>query len=276
MRSTVWFCLSTFMLVALSGCGTAIPNMNAIQPNSAEIFEEIELVQLIKCELHYGVQQSLARFSAPGNTGHGVEWLRNWGAKVSLKVTVDEKGSANLGTTYKRVFSDGLTYFENTVDRSFIGTAGLQASSQATRSETIGFSYAFADLLKEGQLEKGDCQRQIKNKVVVSDLKIAEFIQNKAFVANHADAVTTKTGQPPYSTFSEDITFIVTYGGSLNPVWTLTNVNLGAASPPLLNAIRTKTHNVTLTLGDPKSGQTAAVENANLIGQAVRDALDDH
>lgn len=275
MRSTVWFCLTTFLPIALSGCGTAIPNMNAIASNDAEIFEEIELVQLIKCELHYGVQQSLDRFSAAGNTGNGVEWLRDWEAKISLKVTVDEKSTANLGATYKRPFSDGLTYFEKTVERSFVGAGGLTASSQATRSETIGFSYKFSNLLEEGRLEKGDCQKRIRNKVVLNDLKIAEFVQNKAFIANHTDTVISKDGESPYSTFSEDITFIVTYGGSLNPVWTLTHVNLGGSSP-LLNAVRTKTHNVSLTLGRSGSQQAAAVANANLIGQAVRNALDNH
>lgn len=268
--SLVTFPIFTF---ALSSCGASIPDMVVLAPPMQEAFEEIELIQLIKCELHFGVQDVLDQYSKPGNTGHGVEWLRDWEAKLSLKITVDEKSALSPGVTYKEPMRNALTHFGTIVPQSFTASVGLQVSSQATRTETIGFSYKFADLLAEGRLQPDSCKKQIKNKVVVSDLKIADFIANKAYIANHTDTVINNRVELPYSTFSDDITFVITYGGNVTPVWTLLHVTASSNSP-LYNAVRTKTHNLSITLGKVGAGQAAVVANANLIGQAVARAID--
>jgi len=246
-----------------------------------EMLEEVELIQLIRCELTYGVQNVLKTF--PKGTdklkGYHVEWLRDWEAKLSLKVTVDEKSSLAPGATYKEPLRNAVTHFNVTVPQMASASIGLKASSQATRVETIGFSYTFGDLLKDREnlpeLKKGDCEEQIAHKVVVSDFKIADFLLNKAYVANHTDTVINRSGESPYSTFSYDVTFAVTYGGSATPIWNLIHVTASSNSP-FYEAVRTKTHNLTITLGKVGSGQAAAVANANLIGQAVARALESH
>ncbi|RVB79837.1 MULTISPECIES: hypothetical protein [unclassified Mesorhizobium] len=276
MRAMTSYCLSMAMLLPLLGCGTTIPNMTTSYPREGdgERLEEVELVQLIKCELHYGVQEALAAFPANQDelSGYDVEWLRNWEAKMSLKITVDEKSTLMPGLTYKLPLHTAVSQFNVPTPQNFSASIGLQASSQGTRSETIGFSYKFADLLKEPELNENSCKSQIKNKIVLNNLKIPEFIFNKAYVANHTDAVVQRDGESPYSTFSDDITFIVTYGGNVTPVWNLLQVTANSTSP-LYNSVRTKTHNLTITLGKVGSAQAAAVANANLIGQAVARAL---
>jgi hypothetical protein len=272
-RATASLCLLNGITMLVGGCGTAIPDMTITGPPEKEGLEEISLIQLIECELHLGVQNALDRFSAPGNDGHGVEWLRDWEAKLSLKVTVDEKGSFTPAVTYKDPLRTIVTQFSGSISQSFSASVGLQASSQATRSETIGFSYKFADLLAKPRLQQDSCKKLLRTKIVLNDLKIPDFIMNKALVANHTDTVINKGGESPYSTFTDDITFIVVYGGSVNPVWNLIHVTANANSP-LYNAVRTKTHNLTITLGKVGSVQAANVNNAKLIGQAVAEALE--
>lgn len=260
--------------VSLTACGTVVPDMVAFSPPMQGAIEDTELIQLIRCELHFGVQDALEQFSKEkGTGGHGVEWLRGWEAKISLKITVDEKGGFAPGITYKEPLRNALTFFNAPVSQSFSAAVGLQASSQATRTETIGFSYRFEDLLAEGRLERDSCKTQIRNKVVVNDLKIADFITNKAYIANHTDTVINNGVESPYSTFSNDLTFIITYGGNVTPVWNLIRVTASSNSP-LYSAVRAKTHNLSITLGKTGSGQAAAVANASLIGQAVARAID--
>ncbi|GLS30556.1 hypothetical protein GCM10007937_22640 [Mesorhizobium albiziae] len=241
-----------------------------------EWIEEVELIQLIRCELHYGVQQALDAFpkTEEPNTGYNLEWLRDWESKLSLKITVDERSTLSPGVTYKEPLRNAVSQFQTTIPQNFSASVGLHSSAQATRVETIGFSYKFADLLAEGRLKKGDCQKRIRNKVIVSDFKIGDFLMTKAFVANHTDAVVQNGEDSPYSTFTYDTTFIITYGGNITPVWNLIHITANSTSP-LYNAVRSKTHNLTMTLGRVGSSQAAAVANANLIGQAVARALDD-
>jgi len=57
-----------------------------------EKFNENDIVNQIKCELHKGVQDTLAEASGGGAfSGNSIEWLRQWGATVTLTLTVDEK-----------------------------------------------------------------------------------------------------------------------------------------------------------------------------------------
>jgi hypothetical protein len=260
-------------MIAVQGCATAIPEMVTLgQP---EFIQEVELIQLIKCELHYGAQLALEAFPGPGKGGvggYGVEWLKDWEAKVSLKVTVDEQQGLSPGVTYKEPLSNALTFFGGTVAQNFSLSGGLSVSSKATKVETIGFSYTFADLLSDGRISDGECKHAIQNKIVVNDLKIGEFILNKAYVANHTDAVVQNGTDAPYSAFSYESTFIVTYGGNITPVWNLIHITANSNSPLYL-ATRSKSHNLSITLGKVGSSYAAAVANANLIGQAVARAL---
>jgi hypothetical protein len=141
--------------------------------------------------------------------------------------------------------------------------------------------------------------------LLYSDLKIVDFVNAKAEITTVALAPRAKdekaaardaaiadinkkresNGSPsssPYSTFSDEITFVVTYGASVTPTWKLSAISTSPSgvSTPLLNALRTKTQDVIITLGAVKpsvdgkpaslSGSEAAAEhNAQLIGQAV-------
>lgn len=262
--------------ISLAGCGTAVPDMQALGDDKTnEKLDEVELVQLIKCELHVGVYDALQKFNKPGGLGgHPVDWLRDWEAKISLKITVDEKITLAPGVTITDPMRNAVSQFNVTYPQSFSASAGLVASSQATRVETIAFNYAFKELLKKPLPPDKNCKNQIARKIVLSDLKIRDFIVNKVYVANYPDAVSKDSGGAPYSVFSDQITFIVTYGWNATPVWKLMRVTASATSP-LYNATRTRAHDIVITLGQKGAAEAGLVHNAQLIGQAVASALKD-
>jgi len=275
------------MSAVLGGCGLTVPKMQVLAPASDEKFDENDIVNQIKCELHKGLQETLAQYGQNGPYyGNSIDWIRKWGAKVTLTLTVDEKGGLNPGLTFFAPMANRVFTFNSggpvTRAQNFTLGLGLQASADATRKEAIGFTYSFADLLAENPI-RGKCDNE--NGILIhSDLKIGEFIENKAFVAKVPGSVTTaKAGESPYSTFSYEATFVVIFGGSVTPTWNLARLSANVASP-FLNAVRTKTQDVIITLGpidQPATptkppALTTEAQNAHLaalIGQAVAQAI---
>ena len=238
--------------------------------HTPEKLDENTIVNQIKCELHKGVQTALG--SNPV-TGYNVDWLKTWGAKVTLTVTADEKGAIAPGLTFIEPFQNAVTAFSNgnvTSAQSFSLATGAAASAEGARRESIQFTYSFAELLNEPPIKTCDNERGI---LIHSDLKIAEFIENKAFIAGVPGSVGEGGPSSPYSVFSDEITFIVAYGGSLTPVWRLVRFS-GSSNSPLLSATRTKTQDVIITLsGLEKSPDPSTAPRLNQEGQSVHSSL---
>lgn len=264
----------------LTGCVAAIPDMAPMgQTTLQETFREIDLVNHIKCEILLGVRDALKTWSKEGgNGGNGVEWLKDWQAKVSLKLTVDDTGSLNAGVAIVDPMHNVISTFSKggnvTSSQSFTAGLGLQASTQATRAETLAFTYNLDDLLTYDYLPKDakNCTGQGKVPIVGS-LKINEFIVAKAGLAANPDTVPNNGITSPFTVFSDQVTFIVTTGGSLNPVWKLVHFSGNNGNNPLFNAVRKRTQDVTITMGPKNSADVAAVYTANLTGQAVAAAI---
>lgn len=261
----------------LGACVNSIPQMNLMEGSPQAYIDEENLVQLIKCEVGTGAEEALHQPALQNSpfARTSAEWLRNLSANVSLKITVDEKSSVNVGGSYND-YRPAVTQFNYSVQESFKLGLGVQASSQATAIETTGFSFPVATLMSlyaRAQAEHVPCNQLAGGKPIVSELGIPDFLRRKALLAASAGLIGDDSASYPYTTFVYEASFIVTYGGSINPLWTL--VQLTAIAPgPLYNLVRTKTHNVTITFGPIDSPQTAAVANANLVGQAVASALE--
>src|SRR5271155_2823692 len=160
------------MSVLLSGCGLAVPEMEEFyeKPTDEKFFENI-IANNIKCELHKGVQETLDHF---GNDP-SILWLKSWGATVTLKITADEKSSLSPSATVTNILENSVKSFPvggdvTTAQTSALGL-GAQGSADATRVETISFTYAFRDLLAEGRIN-GPCDHE-DGILIRSDLKIA-------------------------------------------------------------------------------------------------------
>jgi hypothetical protein len=132
---------------------------------------------------------------------------------------------------------------------SFSLSFGGTASANSLRTETIQYTFSNKDLLKyyKGQSCKNN------GVMIDGDLKIREFIYDKAQIADSGNASLVGTGltanqAPPFNTFTEEITFVASYGGSFTPTWKLARISANASSN-LLVAQRTNTNDLIITLG---------------------------
>jgi hypothetical protein len=238
---------------SLAGCGLYVPEMEEpYQQAKIEKLDENAIVNRIKCELHKGVQDVLYKYrSSPEYVGKSVEWLRKWGATVSLKITADEKSSLNP--------SFSIPMVPHLARLSLAG--GISTSADASRAETIGFTYRFDDLLAEGWIDQCDRSGPI---IITSDLKIGQFIENKAFLG--AVPGTVPVRQKVFDAFTYQATFIISYGGSITPTYKFVDVTANPDAP-FLNGSRSRTHDITLTLGEA----TVARDGANRLSSRAEE-----
>jgi hypothetical protein len=266
--------------IVLGGCGVFTPEMQTFweRRDQQKEFENL-IVNNIKCEIRNGIydaQQTLATTKRyPGND---IGWLEKQGATVTLKLSVDEKSSLNPGISYTTpLFAAG------------IGTAN---SADATRTEIVAFTYSFHDLLHEKGIEKylGTPCEDENGLFIQSDLKIRDFIVNKVFLAAVPGSVVIgdvpgakpKPLASPFSTFSDQITFVVSLGVNGTPTWKFTRVTVNPSSP-FFNTSQQRTQDVTITIGktapatktSPAKPSLEAInlQQAALIGQAVATAI---
>jgi hypothetical protein len=297
----------------LAGCGFFVPDMANSPFGDPEWVDENKIVNQIKCELAKGFVDARRQFLKADQAAYA-DWLLNWGAKVTLKLTVDEKTSLAPGITLTKTLQNAVIAFPQngnvTAGQSRSLGLGGTFSADGTRIETIGFRYRFRAIVNEhggAQHIDPDTKCENENGVLIhSDLKIREFIVNKLLVASvpgsvlvstaegqkrlktlNVDPVTGSkaartTTEGAYDTFSYQVTFVVVYGLGVNPTWKLVDISANTSST-LMNLTRSKTHDVTITLGkidDP--AKATLVKNAEdqhlaaLIGQAVAASLQSH
>ncbi len=251
----------------------------SIHKEDAGVFENI-IVNNIKCELHRGVQDTLDYFGDDAR----IQWLKTWGATVTLKISVDEKSGLNPGVSLTTPLENSIKAFpvggNVTTPQSIALALGGSGSADATRVETIAFTYSFKDLLTEGRIDN-PCDHE-DGVMIQSDLKIGQFIFDKSFIATVPGSVESKKKASPFSVFSYQLTFVASFGGNITPTWKFARISVNPTSP-FFNASRTKTNDVTVTLGPATpatakspaqvSPQVNEVHFAKLIGQAVATAI---
>jgi hypothetical protein len=171
-----------------------------------------------------------------------------------------------------------------------IGVGG-SATAHSTRVETITFLFENAELLNDAKTWLSspenttgtalrDCAKRETGLQIRSDLKIADFVVDKATLASTGIASTDDPSKAPFSTFQEDLTFVATYSANLTPTWKLTRFTANT-SGNFLAATRTTVGDVLITLGrlaqDPDtkaylhrlSEPAASQHTAGIIGAAV-------
>jgi hypothetical protein len=105
---------------------------------------------------------------------------------------------------------------------------------------------------------------------------------DKVFIATVPGSTENPSNTSPYSTFSDDITFVVSYGGGITPTWKFTRVTV--TPDTLFSATRTNTDDLTISLGPVTNSATKKqpaqlseatrdVHFATLIGNAVAIAI---
>jgi hypothetical protein len=281
---------SVLMGLSLGGCGLYVPEKHEIyegQPN-AKALENV-IVNNVKCELRKAVADTEAEFANSGRyPGNDIRWLDKQGATVNLKISVDEKSSFNPGLALNTPLPNA---------QSFSLGLGASSSVDTTRVETVAFTYSFADLKAENAVKAPPKKCINEDGILIeSDLKIAQFMEDKLFLAAVPGSVVTEQNEQkakkgkkqakelasPFSVFSYEVTFVAAYGGNATPTWKLLRATVDPTSP-LFNTSRQKTNDLTITIGAAKpatsssaavlSNEAQQVHFAHLIGQSVATAI---
>jgi len=282
--SALRFVVISAVAVTLGGCGLFTPEMQAFweTKDQEQRFENI-IVNNVKCEIRNGVYDAIRWFQTNPNSqypGNDIRWLEQQGATVSFKLVVDEKSALNPGISYA-----------DTKPLPFSLGVGTANSADATRTETVAFTYSFHDLLHERGVERllGKPCEDENGVLIQSDLKIRDFIVNKVFLAKVPGSVViedvpgrARKVSNPFSTFSYEVTFVVAFGVNGTPTWTFKRITVNPSSP-LFSTSQQRTQDVTITIGKTTpatangpatpSQEAIAVHNAALIGQAVATAI---
>ncbi|MBP1861631.1 hypothetical protein [Rhizobium herbae] len=251
----------------LSGCGLVVPQKAPLRGNPVDAQGrtrqgkmESNIIANVRCEVTKGLFEALM-------TNH-VPWLKDWGTKITLDLSWDEVSNFNPGVSYTDPIGAGKT---------FTVGAGLQLSARATRQEQITFTLDNSVLLIEAGLTKDargnlDCSSLQDGTQVYSDLDIDGFILDKTTIAGGHEATTRTIEYPQFSTFTQKLTFVATFGASATPTWKLVRTTYNP-SGNFLQATRTKTNLIVVTLGPletplSKRAGPELVEQARVIHNA--------
>jgi hypothetical protein len=315
--------------VGVGGCGLSVPEKYVLTPDrldqstnlsSGGNYEDM-IIQHIYCEIAVGLKKAYVQVKTPeSNKQVQLNWLSDWGTAITLAITAEDQSGLNPGLSLTMPFENRVFTFPTggnvTSPQSFNFGIGGSASTSATRSETIQFTYTNEGLLQEAeyllkeqpnfdkeQPDYDDACKFLQSGVMIdSDLKIWEFIYDKAVIAAQGNAaawvhdtgkvqvpVLDKCGKPVpdcsgnstmkwvykphrnfnkhpswplYNTFTENITFTATFGGNVTPTWKLARLSVNG-SGTLLSATRTNTNQLTITMG-PIGTQPSAMAAAQL------------
>jgi hypothetical protein len=248
---------------ASSGCGTYVPDKNLLhadtkvtqpeKPDYGQSFEgrtEANIVGNIRCEIENGIY--LASLIRDGGENNVPYLSASWATQVTLKLAWDETSSVTPGFSFIHPMSK--------MQSTAIGPGG-SASAHATRVETVTFIFENAALVQAANEYRNaaanptralpDCSQRQTGTMINSDLKITDFIIDKATLASTGITTTGKPSDPTFSTFEEDLTFVGACSGNLTPSWKLTRFTANT-SGNFLAATRTTTGDVLITLGPLK------------------------
>jgi len=282
VRSTPAARAATLAVAAfVSSCATSVPEMHRFgQTPRRELAREGDLVVHIKCELTRALQLIRKEEAAnPNAGGYSTAWLDKWGAKINLKLQVDESAAIAPSLTpidplenVVKVFSKGGAV---TIPQSASVALGAQLSSHATRTETIGIYYRFADLLADQEVTE-PCEPPGAH-LIDGDLKIYDFLRSKVQISRVPGVVPRAAGASPFDVFNYEVQFVVTGSGGLTPGWKLATVLINPTAP-FLSGQRSRTDDMIITMGEVQANghPSAAASDAHLaalIGQAVAGAI---
>ncbi len=261
--------LSLFLSVILAlntGCGLNTPAKDVFvddRPDKAGFTPggdyETSIVNHVTCEITQGLRES-ERLKLP--------WVREWGTTVTQSITVEDQGGVAPGVTFTDPLRSAI-YYGSPITQYFSFSVGVTASANALRTETIQYTFRNADLLNK--IPESSCREVNSGFLVDGDLRIREFIYDKALVAKLGNPSLGEGGPyaKAYNTFTEEITFVATLGGSVTPTWKLARVSANTGSNLLIGQ-RTNTNDLIITLGP------LAKQAKNAPVQLTKDASDQH
>lgn len=242
-------CLAFVVSSALAACGLYTPDKDPftsdapIGPEYTDTRQggyENGLVDHITCEISQGLQQAR-------NSYKDIPWLyKDWGAAVTLTITVEDQTGLSPGVSFIQPLRNVVFPFStggNVVStQSFSASIGGTASVNALRTETIQYTVKNKDAIAHS-----NCGNLGAGILIDGDLKIREFIFDKVQIVAAGNGL-WDLKNPPYNTWTEEITFVSSYGGTATPTWHLARISANASSN-LFTTQRTNTNDLIITLG---------------------------
>ena len=227
----------------LAGCGTYTPDKDPFSSDKPTEFGttrqgnyETGIVNHVTCEIAQGLAEA-KRLDLP--------WLDEWGTTISQTITVEDQSGLAPGISTITPLQNVIFPFAsggNVVSpQSFSISIGGTASANALRTETIQYTFRNRDILL--YTDPDTCMSTEPGVMIDGDLKIREFIYDKATIAALGNASLVGGGKNPwqrpvFNTFTEEITFVAAYGGTFTPTWKLarltantTQICLSASGP---------------------------------------------
>src|ERR1700730_2684832 len=160
----------------IGGCGTYVPKIELLAGSQQEVSIIVnKIANQVRCEIRQAVLDATGRYDE-------VAWLKDWSAKVTLKIVVDEKSTFAPGISLNTIFPNAITVFGSqmvTTAQSYSFGIGGQFSSDATRTEQVGFFFVFGELIAQS----GPCPYG-EGTLIQSDLKLGEWLLAASLVAS--------------------------------------------------------------------------------------------
>ena len=259
---------------SLGGCGLYTPVKDVTQddkpigsftPGGAY---ESGIVSHVTCEIKQGLVDS-KNLQLP--------WLHDWGTTVTQTITVEDQGGVAPGVTLVRPMQNAIFRFPTggnvTAAQSFTFGFGITASANALRTETIQYTFRNRDVLG---LPEASCKKGYNGVLIDGDLRIREFIHDKATIAalRNTTLGLGGAGVTAFNTFTEEITFVAAYGGTATPTWKLARISANTSSN-LLVGQRTITNDLVITLGPLKNPRWDP-RKSNVPAELIQSAMNQH
>jgi hypothetical protein len=200
-----------------------------------------------------------------------------YGVQMQVNLTVDEISAINPSVGYQNILPNAIRNMV-TVPESFSVNATGTVSSDATRTDTSYSYYNIGNITAPGA--NSWCNdptlhnTEGSSLLLKSDLGIANYLNQAVKGADVLSSSVMASGgagkTAKYDVYSYDVKFIVISSGGVNPVWKLVNMNAGNGNLPLVNAGRTRTHELILTFGPGTNRPADFAQQTHFTGQIVQ------
>jgi len=247
----------------LVGCGTYTPDIDAGNgdPHATAILIN-KILSHAECEVRDAVQTAhnydIDNAAQQPDHKRRIKWLDTLTAKVSIKLIAEEKGTLSPGVAFKQLFPSAVTTFGNktnvTTPQSFSTALGALASSDATRTENIDYTFSIRGFLgKDLNAKVVPVQTCIEpgGVLLMADMKIKDWLDGTTFPFYLGQVVDAAP-----DTFTHEVDFVVMLNASITPSWTLVNVTANTAAT-LAMAGRNTTGDVIISIGKSSTVQEA-------------------
>src|SRR5947209_15139395 len=267
--------LSATIGVLLAGCGVRIPPIQEFWEGvSVSADMEFRIKQNIFCEVVDALREVRAK-----NTVQGKPAIPDsYGVQMQISLTVDEIGAANPSISLNNTLPNAITNAVP-VPQSFTLNGAGTFSSQVSRTDTSYSYYNVGNISAPGANTwchdpAFPLDHTGSSPLLRSDLGIASYLQAAvAGAARLPSSLPAKGGAgktAKLDVYSYEIKFIIVTNASLTPTWKLVNISANTGNLPLVNAGRTRTHDLTLTFGPGTDAPADFALQAHFAGQIVQ------